>query len=69
VRAAADAAAALVTSALLRWVRVEAAADFAALLAVWLLSVLPAADAARWPVLSPLRLPAMIILHRPNLAA
>jgi len=64
VRAAADAAFALVTSALRRWVRAEPAADFAAALAFGLFSVLAAADAALLPVLSLLRLPAMLRLHQ-----
>jgi hypothetical protein len=52
VRAAADAALALVTSVLRRWVRAEPAADFAAALAFGLLGVLAAAAAALLPVLS-----------------
>jgi hypothetical protein len=62
VRAAAAALAASTT--LFRWVSAEAAADLAALLGLRLRKVLAAADAARWPVLSPLRLSAMIALLR-----
>jgi hypothetical protein len=53
VRAAADAAFALVTSPLRLCVNAEPAADFAALLALELCKVLPAAEAAFLPVLSP----------------
>jgi hypothetical protein len=55
VRAAAEAADALVTSMLRRWVSADPAAALAALLAVGLERVLAAADAAFLPVVSPLR--------------